>query len=71
MSKSREITPKWILITLFVAIVLGFMIGIISVPNTPYAFDVLPIVLASGPIVIILAVIYVYLTEWSKKEKEE
>ncbi|MHA1250290.1 MAG: hypothetical protein ACTSRP_09905 [Candidatus Helarchaeota archaeon] len=29
MSKSREITPKWILVTFLVAIVLGFMIGII------------------------------------------
>ncbi|MHA1270086.1 MAG: hypothetical protein ACTSPY_09900 [Candidatus Helarchaeota archaeon] len=70
MSTKKEITPKWILFGIFLGLVVGFIIGVLSEPTLSYTFNVLPIVLCAGPIVFVLAILYVYLTELKNKEEK-
>ena len=67
---SNKVSPKWILLAAFFGILVGFIVGVMSAPTFIWSFDVLPIVFWSGPIVIVLCLIYLYLIVWRKEKKE-
>ncbi|MBD3227735.1 MAG: hypothetical protein GF329_06065 [Candidatus Lokiarchaeota archaeon] len=71
MTSKNKVAPRWVLIGVFIGLVVGFIIGILSAPGNTWTFNVLPITIWSGPIVIAMALLYVYMVQWRKKEKEE